>query len=65
MTGELFPGSDECLNHEDHDFPITFVSRGLENTDRRIQEGKPVTPAFLFAVLRNLPWWPFTLLAPV
>ncbi|MFW5723368.1 MAG: polynucleotide adenylyltransferase PcnB, partial [Halochromatium sp.] len=40
-----------CLARQDHDFPITFVSRGLDNTDRRILEGKPVAPAFLFAVL--------------
>ncbi len=30
---------------------MTFIARALENTDRRIAEGKPVTPAFLFAVL--------------
>lgn len=51
LFGHLFPGTDDCLDHEDHDFPIIFVSRGLDNTDRRIHEGKPVTPAFLFAVL--------------
>jgi len=39
------------LSQQDHDFPVTFVCRGLESTDRRIQEEKPVTPAFLFAVL--------------
>jgi poly(A) polymerase len=51
LFAQLFPGTDERLNREDHDFPVTFVSRGLESTDRRIQEEKPVTPAFLFAVL--------------
>ncbi len=51
LFAHLFPATDECLDHEDRDFPIIFVSRGLENTDRRIQEDKPVTPAFLFAVL--------------
>ena len=51
LFSHLFPGTDECLDHEDHDFPIIFVSRGLANTDRRIQEGLPVTPAFLFGVL--------------
>ena len=30
---------------------MTFVYKGLRNTDLRISEGKPVTPAFLFAVL--------------
>ena len=47
----LFPETDEVLAHEEHDFPITFVNRGLENTDQRVSEGKPVTPAFLFAFL--------------
>lgn len=51
LFAQLFPTTDEWLDREDHTFPITFVSRGLENTDRRIQEEKPVTPAFLFAVL--------------
>jgi poly(A) polymerase len=51
LFAQLFPATDECLNHEDQDFPVTFVNRGLANTDRRIQEEKPVTPAFLFAVL--------------
>lgn len=47
----LFAATEDCLAEEDDAFPITFVSRGLANTDRRIQEGKPVTPFFLFAVL--------------
>ncbi|NCA90869.1 MAG: polynucleotide adenylyltransferase PcnB [Gammaproteobacteria bacterium] len=51
LFGQLFPATEECLAHEDHDFPITFVSRGLANTDQRIQEDKPVAPAFLFALL--------------
>ncbi|MCP4994944.1 MAG: polynucleotide adenylyltransferase PcnB [Gammaproteobacteria bacterium] len=51
LFGQLFPETEECLSHEDHQFPITFVTHGMENTDRRIAEDKPVTPAFLFAVL--------------
>jgi len=51
LFAQLFPATDALLDHQDHHFPITFVSRGLENTDRRIREEKPVTPAFLFAVL--------------
>ena len=47
----LFPDTDEALSHEEHEFPLTLVLKGLENTDARIAEGKPVTPAFLFAVL--------------
>ena len=47
----LFPETEACLSHEEHGFPITFVIQGLKNTDTRIREGKPVTPAFLFAVI--------------
>ena len=51
LFGELFPATEESLAYEEHEFPITFVNRGLKNTDTRVREGKPVTPAFLFAVL--------------
>ncbi len=47
----LFPETEEALSHEEGNFPLVFVARALENTDRRIDEGKPVTPAFLFAAL--------------
>ncbi len=56
----LFPETDEVLSYEEHDFPILFAVRGLENTDTRIRQGKPVTPAFLFAVLL---WEPVRLFA--
>ena len=48
---QLFPITDECLSHEENMFPITFVANGLKNTDARVRQDKPVTPAFLFAVL--------------
>jgi poly(A) polymerase len=51
LFGQLFPATEKALSYEDHEFPITFVNRGLQNTDTRLQEQKPVTPAFLFAVL--------------
>jgi poly(A) polymerase len=47
----LFPATEESLSHEEQQFPITFVANGLKNTDTRVREEKPVTPAFLFAVL--------------
>lgn len=47
----LFPLTEDCLATEDNNFPHQMILRGLENTDIRIAEGKPVTPAFLFAVL--------------
>ncbi len=48
---QLFPATEECLSRQEHEFPVTFVSRGLDNTDRRILDGKSVVPQFLFAVL--------------
>ncbi len=51
LFAHLFPDTEECLAHEDHEFPLTLVLRGLENTDLRVDEDKPVTPAFLFAVI--------------
>ena len=47
----LFPATDACLAREENAFPLTLVYRGLQNTDARIAEDKPVTPAFLFGVL--------------
>jgi poly(A) polymerase len=47
----LFPMTDDALTHEEEGFPITFVLRALENTDKRLAEDKPVTPAFLYAAL--------------
>jgi len=47
----LFPDTEVSLSREEQGFPITFVSRALQNTDKRIREGKPVTPAFLYAAL--------------
>ena len=51
LFGELFPATEECLAHEEGSFPLTLVSRGLANTDQRLQDGLPVAPAFLFALL--------------
>ena len=46
----LFPQTEQVLTHEEEHFPLTLISRGMENTDIRVEQGKPVTPAFLFAV---------------
>ena len=51
LFAHLFAETDGCLAQLDHEFPLTLVLNGLDNTDNRIREGKPVTPAFLFAVL--------------
>jgi poly(A) polymerase len=47
----LFPAADESLADEDEHFPRTILPLALESTDRRIEQGKPVNPAFLFAVI--------------
>ncbi len=51
LFAQLFPQTEEALAHEEHEFPLVLVRKGLENTDRRLAQDKPVTPAFLFAVL--------------
>jgi poly(A) polymerase len=51
LFAQLFPETDQALARQDQDFPITFVSRGLDNTDKRIRDRKSVAPPFLFAVL--------------
>ncbi len=51
LFAHLFPETDEWLSHEENHFPLTLLIHALENTDKRIEEGKPVTPAFLFAAL--------------
>jgi len=56
LFGYLFPMTEEALGHEEQGFPLTFVQRALENTDQRLSENKPVTPAFLYAALL---WEPF------
>ncbi|MFH0343278.1 MAG: polynucleotide adenylyltransferase PcnB, partial [Chromatiales bacterium] len=51
VFGQLFPQVEACLSEEEGGFPHMFLARALQNTDRRIAEGKPVTPAFLIAAL--------------
>jgi poly(A) polymerase len=51
LLSYLFPMTEAALSKEEGGFPLTFVAKALENTDARINDGKPVTPAFLFAVL--------------
>jgi len=45
---QLFPGATNALT-EDTQF-VAFLRQAMRNTDQRVQAGKPVTPAFLFAV---------------
>ncbi|NOZ11761.1 MAG: polynucleotide adenylyltransferase PcnB [Gammaproteobacteria bacterium] len=48
---QLFPLTDQGLALEEEHFPLTLLPRALANTDSRISEHKPVTPAFLFAAV--------------
>lgn len=51
LFGRLFPETERCLRREVNGFPRMLLVRALDNTDLRIAEDKPVTPAFLFAAL--------------
>jgi poly(A) polymerase len=51
---QLFPLTAEYLDNPE---TATFIKEALANTDQRIKEEKPVSPAFLFAVLL---WYPIT-----
>ena len=43
----LFPFTDQCVINDVEGMP----ERALKNTDKRIHQGKPVIPAFLFACM--------------
>jgi poly(A) polymerase len=47
----LCPLTDSALDGSDGDFVQRLITAALDNTDTRIREGRPVTPAFLFAAL--------------
>lgn len=47
----LFPLTEESLMVDDDEHFLTFIETALSNTDKRIGEGKSITPAFLYAVM--------------
>ncbi|ROR32879.1 polynucleotide adenylyltransferase PcnB [Inmirania thermothiophila] len=51
LFGELFPEVEALLAEEEAGYPRTFLAHALANTDERVGEGRPVTPAFLLACL--------------
>jgi poly(A) polymerase len=51
----LFPDTEHSLSSEDEHFPRMLLIRALENSDKRIAEGKTVTAYFLFAAFL---WYP-------
>lgn len=46
----LFPDTDRWLDDPDCADNALMIERALENTDRRVAAGQPVTPMFLFGV---------------
>ena len=50
LFAPLFPASAAALE-DNPDYVETLIRNALVNTDLRIAQGKPVTPAFLFAAL--------------
>lgn len=47
----LFPLTEDALTRERDGYPLILVPSALANTDIRVQQGKPITPAFLFAAI--------------
>jgi poly(A) polymerase len=47
----LLPLTHQTLSCVEDDYYEQFISKALRNTDARINAGKPVTPAFLYAAL--------------
>jgi len=47
----LFPMTEKSLEDFETSYATIFVPQALKNTDSRIIDGKPVTPAFLYAVM--------------
>ena len=50
LFAPLFPDTDEAID-EQPGYTLKMIRQALRNTDQRIREGRPVTPAFLFAAL--------------
>lgn len=51
LFGYLFPDTENVLAQDELGGALGFLARALANTDSRIADDKPVTPAFLFAAL--------------
>jgi poly(A) polymerase len=51
LFGVMFPQTEICLKTEREGFPNHILTHVLQSTDARINEGKTVNPAFLFAGL--------------
>jgi len=47
----MFPAVEHTLTRAENTHYLNFIRAALANTDRRINQGKPITPAFLYASL--------------
>ena len=52
---QLLPQLDKLLKQEPEGKAFQLATKALQNTDQRVEEDKPVTPAFIFAALL---WYP-------
>lgn len=50
LFAPLFPDTDEAIE-DNPDYTLALIRHALRNTDERIRQNRPVTPAFLFAAL--------------
>jgi poly(A) polymerase len=51
LLEHLLPSAARALAQQSSSNAVRLLRMGLENTDKRVQQDKPVTPTFLFAVL--------------
>jgi len=51
LFAALFPAVDRYIDAHPGSLVEELLVQGLRNTDRRVEEDKPVTPTFLFALL--------------
>lgn len=57
LLGMLFPQTQEILDDDREGRIQTLIESAMINTDRRLEQNKPVTPAFLFGIML----WPVVL----
>lgn len=51
LMAPMFPDSWQAIDQDPSGFYLRLIEQALINTDARVNAGKPVTPAFLYAVL--------------
>ncbi len=51
LFAHLYPMTEIELAREEEGFPVMLVAQAMNNTDERLQQGKSVTPAFIYAAL--------------